>query len=525
MGIFDDVRFVTASTAATTCYLAAPQFATVAATAGFLCGWQLGGFIRNRKAGDLVIKGDIKENGSFANPLTKNGSLKWTEFERVANVLSQKNEAFYVDNFRFSKIIKNKVNFINKQRAKKIEKKELFMKYSNLKKGSLIVGSMGSGKTEFLNNIIVQWIDTNRRIIFNDRKGEFVSWFYNEKKDYIINYLDKRGVYWDFFEDIENGLETETVYNFFSAFFEARTGENKDKFWQSKAATRFKEIFNLILIEENINNKMELLALKLMKYLKEEKADKTEQSVAATLEEAVEIFFRFAFMRKNGNKKFLVTKFFNSNEDKNSKIFLLTTANVSKQITPFLTALLDVVFRYQMTIFENAKEKDFVLYVLDEYLTFFNKMSEDLRTTLHTTARAYGILLLPTIQYLPHDQNLKQDLIGSVKNLFIFSCADIQTIQDVKNFIGKSKVVSLKKLDKKIEGEDKEEFLIDDNQLKNQKPGEHITYIRDQNVLYKGYTKQVKVKNLNEKYIYNNQSKDFIIFKKTLEEKALEENF
>lgn len=524
MGLLEDNRFLTATTSAILTYFTIPtNFSTAVALAAFVGGWQLGGCLTNKKIGNKIVYGCYYNNGSYPNPINISPeSIRWTAYDKVRNFFSNKKSSFYVDNFRFNLQIKNRLNFINKRLAKKAEKKDLYMKWEDLAKGSLIVGSMGSGKTEFLNSIITQWINTNRRIIFHDTKGEFVKWFYNENNDYIINYLDKRGVYWDFFEDIENGLETEIVYNFFSAFFTAKTGESSDKFWQSKAATRFKEIFEEILLDEEEKNKLEALAIKLKKYLTTEHESKIEQSVAATLEEAVEIFFYFAFMKKNGNKKFLVTKFFN--HDKNSKIFLHTISNVIEQNIPFLTAFLNVLFKYQLTYFNKAKEENFILYVLDEYLTFFEKMSKELRKNVHTKARSYGILLLPAIQFLPENKEIKEDLLGSIKNLFVFSISDPTTIKIAKEIIGKSKIKTRKKIDKQVDFEEKEEIILDDNLFKKKKPGHHITYIRDEGVLYEGYTRRTKIVDKNEEYIYNNKSKEFIAYKRKLETLANNEN-
>jgi len=525
MKLLENEKFLGVAFCSVATYLFVPQASFSVTAVGALIGWQLVGFFQEKKFGDTKIYGDYKENGSFPEAIgLKSGSMRWSSYATIQNFLNESNKAkgFYLNNFRFSKVIKNKLNFINKKLANKAEEKGLFMKWTDLAKGSLIIGSMGAGKTEFLNNIIVQWLNnTNRKAVIHDTKGEFVKWFYNEDTDYIVNYLDKRGIYWNIFKDIENGLEIEIVYNFFSAFFTAKTGESKDKFWQSKAATRFKEIFEDILRSKG-KDKLAILAFKLMKYLKEEKDDKTEQSVAATLEEAVEIFYYFAFMQTRGNKEFLITNFFE--KDTNSKIFLHTISNSQEQNIPFLSAFLNVLFKYQLTYKNNADDSDLVLYVLDEYLTFFKNMSENLRNDLHTKARSYGILLLPAIQYLPDDKKIRKNLTGSIKNLFVFSISDVDTIEEVKRTIGKSKIVDIKKVNK-IESDEKEIFIIDDNQVKNQKPGEHIVYIRDAGYLYKGYTKQAKVIDKNKEYIYANFAIDFIKFKKNLEEQALAENF
>lgn len=491
----------------------------------FFLGWEIGGCFEDVKVKDRIVRAWYSENGSFPNYIFSKSKLSFTKYYFVKNLLSKKDKKFYLDNFRFDFSIKNNLNLVNKFLASKAEKRDLYMSWEDLKRGSLILGNMGSGKTEFFKNIIVQWLETNKRMVVHDTKAEFTSYFFHNENDYIINSLDERGAFWDFFEDIENGLSVELVYQFFDAYFYAVAGESNDKFWSQSAFLRFKEYFNRAL-KSTESDKYKVLLFEIERYFNEvnQKNNKTEQSIAKTLEVAIDTFQKQYTQKVLGRKKFLVTEFF---KNQNSKLFLQTVSEVSKENTPFLTAFLEVLFRYQLTNFEKAPEEEFTLYVLDEYLTFFEKMKEDLRTELHTKARSYGILLLPAVQYLPKDDKLKQNLTGSFQNLFVFNLSDLDTIKYVEE-LTKIKVETRNKFNKnETDFSEKELNLVDKSYIQSLKPGEHFTFILGgMNVLYKGYTKLPKVAEITKGYIKDNKFNDALInVVKDLKEEVLLEQF
>ena len=496
-----------------------------AAVAAAIAGWELGGSFGEVQTGDLLIARSYAQNGSFPRVRrAKMDTIKWTPLERIRNVLPEKKSAktFYVDNFQFSKVIKNKLNILNTYLAKKAEKEERRLPWESLKKGSLIVGSMGQGKTEFLNNIIEQWIATDRKMVIHDTKGEFTSYFYRDGKDYIINNLDRRGVWWDFFADNAKGMPFALVYEFFRAYFTAVAGDKGDKFWQQMAGQRFREKFEDLKLDRSIPTakKMEVLVLELHKYLDEAKksTNKTEQSIATTLEISLKIFEKFAWMAKQGRRSITLTDFFKS---KDARLFLHTIEAVAAENTPFLTAFLTTMARYQLTFFEKAKEEDWVLYILDEYLTFFEKMEQDVRRSMHTKARSYGMLLLPAVQYIPADDSVKEVLVGSVENMFVFAVTDQQTINYLKDFVGKIKITAIEKKKNKYdqnEYKEEERYLLDENVLKSFVTGKHLTYLPKRKILYLGYSELPGTQQKTDAFVPEKfeEENDFVRFRRNL---------
>ncbi len=511
--------------------MATQSYAGAAASAA--ATWLFVNELESKKVGDLIFYKNYKNAASWPNKIkTKSTTIKWSSYATVSNVLPAKcnSERFYLDNLRYSRLVKSKLSLLSSFLAKRVEKEPRCMKWGDLKKGSLIIGSMGQGKTEFLNNLITQWNDTARKMVVHDTKGEFTAYFYRKDKDYIINHLDVRGCYWDFFADNENGLPFSLISEFFNNYFTAIAGDQGDKFWQEMAGKRFREIFEELKLRHDIDTgqKIELLVEKLAEYLvmAQQSGNKTEQSIATTLEISLDIFIKFAYMAKNGRKKLLLTEFFAS---KDSRMFLHTIEAVAKENEPFLTALLSVMFRYQLSFFDKADEDDWVLYILDEYLTFFEKMNEDIRRSVHTKARSYGMLLLPALQYIPADDKIREVLLGSLENLFVFAITDTKTIETVQQLIGKERhnTIANRAQNKfqETEIDEKNEYLLDENVLKALKTGLHITYLPKKSLLYMGYTKLADVSEVDKHVMLEtyHDEQDFIRYKRRLFERVEED--
>jgi hypothetical protein len=472
------------------------------------------------KNGKWIIR-NINWTGSFFNYANQVEGLRWTRASQIISKYSKKDDfSFYLGNFSWDWEVVKEASFLSKRLAKlkKVrtnknvfysDKKDLFLNFEALKRGSLIIGSMGSGKSVFLTNILNDWLKTGGKAVIHDTKGEFTAKFYNQEVDYIINPLDERGVYINFFDEIEKGLDYSLIEEFFSSYFLAVAGDKGDQFWREMAGIRFKEKFEELMLNENLTSKekMTYLISDLIKYIKTEapKKGKTEQSIATNLEINLDIFIRMLYLQEKGAKQFSFVDFIKS--DNSSKIFLHTIEAVDKINTPFITAFLTLLFRLQLT--QQAKsQNEYTLYVLDEYLKFFNKMSEDIKVSVHTKARSSGILLLPAVQYLPQKEEDKKNLLSSVENLFIFNINDIDTIEAVKKIFGK--VRTHRKL--KDTEEVKEYEFVETNTLQNLATGQFITNFVKQNEIFLTYTKPLQVKEKTNEFIQNN-SKNYIEFK------------
>jgi type IV conjugative transfer system coupling protein TraD len=99
----------------------------------------------------------------------------------------------------------------------------------------MVCGTTGTGKSTCFYHLFPQIRKQNQRAIIVDTTGEFVSRFYREGKDILINPFDKRSVGWDPWADCRSPYH----YDELAAAFIPQTGQ--DGFWSSAARTVFSE--------------------------------------------------------------------------------------------------------------------------------------------------------------------------------------------------------------------------------------------------------------------------------------------
>jgi type IV conjugative transfer system coupling protein TraD len=101
----------------------------------------------------------------------------------------------------------------------------------------LISGGSGSGKTNSLNEILDQIRAQKQKTIIVDLTGNFVSRYYREDKDIILNPYDKRGKGWSPWRECEENYHFESLVE---SFIPSSNRED-ESFWRVGAQTVFCE--------------------------------------------------------------------------------------------------------------------------------------------------------------------------------------------------------------------------------------------------------------------------------------------
>lgn len=428
--------------------------------------------------------------------------------------LKRFNTGIRIDNFNYYPIIEEHV--INKKHLQ--EAKDISIKIDNLNftKTFLILGAMGSGKTEFFHSIINQ--DAFKRKVIHDVKGDFVEKWYDDKKDFIFNPYDKRGVNWDLWEELKQspGL----VENFVDNLMKEQTDE-KDFFTASakKVIIDFFMEINYQNINKTSQEKWELFNKKIETYKIDSESNKTKGSIYQTMDLVTDIFSYLEWHTRQNKKNFTINDFLQSD----GTLFLLNTASVSNKLTPLFTGFISLFT--DILLSKPDTKENLTLILIDEYLSMtFEKQT---RLKLLTQVRSKGGCLMLGMQYLPKsDIEHQQILDSSCYGKLIFQINDNETINHIidsisdityasvsggtntnKGSIGAGLLPETSTGRNNTESENTKKLLTSEH-LKSMPQYSHISIFSSEKLLYLGYTPLVEnliLKNLNFDAINQNE--------------------
>lgn len=388
-----------------------------------------------KRIGDKIYFREAARMGSVANFYGAKDRI-WTSASKLKfwSKINKKRENLHLDNFIYTLPVKNKISMLGLKWL--YYDKPIFAPIvasgrsgSDLLEGVIILGSAGGGKSQFLLNIFEQ--NKFNRAIVHDAKGEFIKYFYRDDKDIIFNTYDARGAVWDIFK--EAGENPIAIKLFFDSYIE--NFMDKD-FWSNSAVLQYKKTFSEVL-------EMPLSSLEKWKVYNETIADmisayqesesRAKNSLALVMEMIQEHFKTQQKQLERGAKSFTINEFKDAND---IRIFLSNRAEYASEMTPFITAFLSV-----LTVILSSKEDtktDITLMMLDEYLSFVKGMKEETLTTLHTTLRSRGVMLVTAMQLLPPDPEKKALVWGNNRYFIVYPIMDENTQKTVNHLIGQT---------------------------------------------------------------------------------------
>jgi len=484
---------------------------------------------RFKENGFIFTNYPLKHNefGSFPNPERVTSGYWWSSVFDLKKELKKRDNSVFIDFFRFDK------EFAKKSRMKgliknKVESTKLYFTPLEMTQSLLFVGKMGSGKTQILFNFLNQKF-YNRTLIHQVKSGDMVEPYYRSKIDIILNPYEQRSHLWDIMNEDEGIVKT-----FFENYMNAVIGDKKD-FFSATANRKFNE--TMIKIKTAYKNetsaKKWLLFIQAIKEMFADAHRKDQNStkdVVSTMEGILEPLEIMAWqMQQKGQKTFTIKEFFKRKNQ--AKLILDNNAGFASKLTPLFSAFVACFSQVHLSMPDT--KKDFTLYALDEYISLAKTMDEASKTRIHTLIRSKGGILMSFLQYIPKDdKKLEQLLTSSAFAWFFFSVIDDNSIELLKKTVGetqyyhelenisysdgkKSKSYSVK--------EDKTHLITSDKINALAQNFEHIVYIPNKKLLYKGYTPSPELKVRAKKFIERDISKFSEIKHKNMEKKSQQE--
>jgi hypothetical protein len=434
-------------------------------------------------------------------PVTTNQSSGYT-FSKLGELQDfSKPKGVYVDHFAYYNEMEE---FADPGMLKKAKNIKINIDKLDFTKTLMVLGGMGSGKTEFYHSILNQ--KAFNRSIVHDVKGDFVQKWYNEETDYIFNPYDERGFVWDIWAEMDENEAL--IESFVNNLMQSQTDE-KD-FFTGSARKVIIEMFmqvHFMLQDSTPEQKWAELNKRIREYGEQASDDKTKSSVYATMELIIDLFEFFEYQSGLENVKQFSFKEYLSG---NGTLYLLNNPSVSKKLNPLFTSF--VALLIEKLLSRADTKEDLTLILLDEYLSL--NFDKETRLKLLTQIRSKGGCLMLGMQYLPKkDKEHEQLLDSSCYGTIIFKLNDNETVKHIVESMGDMEYIAVsegKKLEYTKSAKSKK-FLTSEH-LQSMPQYTHLSIFAGDSKIYLGYTELVKIYPRYENFIKANM-KDFYEFK------------
>lgn len=400
----------------------------------------------------------------------------------------------FIDEFRYfpKTVQKCKPFFLGK---KAMEKTRIHFNSIDIRNGLLVIGPMGSGKTEFFFNLVFQpWY---KRALIRDAKGaDFSPLLCDNKRGFVLNLYNKSAAVWDIM------MENNFLLMIGSVCYDmmiGAVGEGKDsKFFAGSAAERIQSMFEKAYLQgKDTESRWQILENEIAAWEATAKGvnSRENKDVYANFILAKEGLLFWIWRIKNAAKKFTISDFQKSNWQ---LVMNGSEQTLRSYYSAFVSALADEALR-------SADQKgNETLLLLDEYLTM--PLSEDTRLKLHTMCRSKDYSLIVGAQFLPQDDTLKKQVIDSSRfAAILFNIQDEATTAHFKRFYGEVKykeaeVSTSRNKNDYVTGvstssQERTASFLSEEELQRKPQYHHLTILASGEA-YLGYTPQVKTKKI-----------------------------
>jgi len=308
---------------------------------------------------------------------------------------------------------------------------------------TLIVGTTGCGKTNAMNELLLQIREQNGKAVIVDTTGSFIQHFFDPTKDILLNPLDNRSAHWNLWKECTEDY----LFDNFAESMIPQTGH--DPFWANSARTVVSAAAKM-LGEKKTQNVDDLLHILLKGSLKEvypyfkgttaasmmdPDSEKTALSIRSTIAASMR---SFEYLKSSNDASFSIQSWI-QDPDQMGFLFLATTPEQRSTMVPLLTAWLSLASKAIMAKRDSQK----IWYFVDE-LASLNQLP-DLPKAL-AEVRKYGGCFVLGIQTLSqidelYGQNGSRTICGLTGTKIIFRTPDSHTAKRMSEFLGEQEIV------------------------------------------------------------------------------------
>jgi type IV conjugative transfer system coupling protein TraD len=305
----------------------------------------------------------------------------------------------------------------------------------------LIAGSTGSGKSVAIRTLLDSLKDRGDTAIIVDSGGEFLTRYWNEKTDYILNPFDDRCVSWSPTAELEGPWDAESLAR---SIIPNGTGESKE--WNSYAQTFLTAVLQK-LFEQKRTGLRDLLWTVQAAPIDELKPLLAGTAAAAQLQSdktfgsirtiAANYLSAYNYLA-DGKSDFSVAKFIK--EKKDSFLYLTYRDDQLDSLRNLLSCVLDVAARTILSLPPDPKRR--VWLVIDEFASIGKVQSIE---AVATKARKCGGCLVIGVQSISqltdrYGENAAQSILACLSTWLVLRCTDPETAEYMSQYLGDAQV-------------------------------------------------------------------------------------
>jgi type IV conjugative transfer system coupling protein TraD len=306
----------------------------------------------------------------------------------------------------------------------------------------LMTGTTSAGKTNCFHTLLPQIQSRPNRAIVVDMTGDFVSKYYREGQDLLLNPFDQRSEHWSPWAE----CITETHYDALAAAIIPETTAH-DKFWENAGKALLSSALKALVGEHNIQKLYHILVRSNLsdfgKFFQGTDAapythpegEKMTLSIRATLANHLQ---GFKFLKQT-SKPFSIREWV-KNEDTDQWLFLTANPDQRETLIPLISAWLDTAINALMTL---PRDNDRRLWFIIDELPSLQKLSS-LKTAL-AEVRKYGGCLLAGVQNSPqlfdtYGHYQAQSILDLFNTKIFFRNTDPHTAQWISKALGETEI-------------------------------------------------------------------------------------
>lgn len=314
----------------------------------------------------------------------------------------------------------------------------------------LVTGSTGSGKTNWMHNILPQIERKAQPTVVVDQTGEMIAKYYNkERGDIIFNPFDKRSHVWDFWADIVDDESLERFASILMGFNRKISGSRSDPFWEKSAIEIFEsavrhhkathnksiESLNVLIRQTNlVELRQKLTGTAAARYLESENSV-TANSILSVLTTSTK---PLAYLQDTtGQNVFSLKRYFEGVKNGSDAWLFLATKPSNRILTlPLISCLVELALAELMDI--GIDEDRRVWFILDELaaLGVLPGLSP-----LMTEGRKYGACVLAGLQslnqlYEHYGHHAGSKIFGQFGTLCFFRNQEESIVRMISNMCG-----------------------------------------------------------------------------------------